>query len=144
MSKRDPLHEGLWLGALHENGGQGAAHLHGRVRGAVTWGGGEGEEWQKQPASRHAHVHEPVIHPPKQGGETNSPHRGVSSLLTMLAVMKQAKIMPCGMVSPLGLRAGVQRKTKVYMEASKRDCMAPSSAILVSAGGGGREGMQVG
>ena len=54
--------------------------------------------------------------------------------------MKHAKIMPWGMVSPLGLRAGVQRKTKVYMEASKRDCMAPSRAILVSAGGVGGDG----
>ena len=36
------------------------------------------------------------------------------------------------MSSPLGLSAGVQRKTKVYIEASNSDCMAPRRAILVS------------
>lgn len=35
----------------------------------------------------------------------------------MQATMKQAKIMPWGICSPLGLRAGVQRNTKVYIEA---------------------------
>ena len=49
------------------------------------------------------------------------------------ATMKQANIMPCGMVSPLGDRAGVQRNTKVYMEPSNSDCIAPSSAIFWSA-----------
>lgn len=33
------------------------------------------------------------------------------------------------------LSAGVHRKTKVYMEPSNSDCIAPSSAILGSAGG---------
>jgi hypothetical protein len=51
----------------------------------------------------------------------------------MDAVMKQANIIPWGIFSLLGLRAGVQRKTNVYMEASNRDCMAPKSPILVSA-----------
>jgi hypothetical protein len=36
------------------------------------------------------------------------------------------------MSSSFGLRAGVQRKTKVYMEPSNNDCMAPSSAIFSS------------
>ena len=51
----------------------------------------------------------------------------------MDATMKQAKIMPWGICSPWGLRAGVQRNTKVYMEPSNRDCIAPSSATLRSA-----------
>jgi hypothetical protein len=50
--------------------------------------------------------------------------------LTMLAAMKHAKIMPCGMISPCGLSAGVHKNTKEYMEASNRDCMAPSIAIF--------------
>ncbi len=60
----------------------------------------------------------------------------------MLAVMKHAKIMPWGIFSPAGLRAGVHRNTKVYMDASNMACMAPSSAMRGSAcacgwGGGG-------
>jgi hypothetical protein len=51
----------------------------------------------------------------------------------MDAVIKQAKIIPWGIFSLLGLRAGVHRNTKVYMEASNKDCMAPNSPILVSA-----------
>lgn len=47
--------------------------------------------------------------------------------------MKQAKIMPWGRCSPLGLSAGVHRNTNVYMLPSKSDCMAPSSAIFWSA-----------
>lgn len=34
---------------------------------------------------------------------------------------------------PTHLSAGVHRNTKVYMAASNRDCIAPSSAILGSA-----------
>lgn len=41
--------------------------------------------------------------------------------------MNVAKIMPCGMVCPLGLSAGVHRNTKLYIDASKRDCIAPRS-----------------
>ena len=52
----------------------------------------------------------------------------------MLHTMKQAKMKPCGRCSPRGDSAGVHRKTKVYMEPSKRLCIAPSSAILGSAG----------
>ena len=51
----------------------------------------------------------------------------------MDATMKQAKIMPCGRRSPLGLSAGVQRNTNVYMLPSNSDCIAPSSAIFSSA-----------
>ena len=36
--------------------------------------------------------------------------------------------------APAHLSAGVHRKTKVYMDASNSDCIAPSSAILGSAG----------
>eukprot|EP00955_Chlamydomonas_euryale_P075779 362445-Chlamydomonas_euryale.AAC.2 len=48
------------------------------------------------------------------------------------AVIKHAKIMPWWISSPAGLSAGVHRNTKVYMAASKKDCMAPSSAMRVS------------
>jgi len=51
----------------------------------------------------------------------------------MEETMKQAKIMPWGRCSPSGLRAGVHRKTKVYMLPSNSDCMAPSSPTLGSA-----------
>ena len=51
----------------------------------------------------------------------------------MLHTMKQAKMKPCGRCSPRGDSAGVHKKTKVYMEPSKRLCIAPSSAILGSA-----------
>lgn len=47
--------------------------------------------------------------------------------------MNVANMNPCGISSSFGLRAGVQRKTKVYIEPSNRDCMAPNSAILSSA-----------
>lgn len=50
----------------------------------------------------------------------------------MEASMNVANMKPCGMSSSLGLKAGVQRNTKVYMEPSKRDCIAPSSAIFSS------------
>lgn len=46
--------------------------------------------------------------------------------------MNVANMKPCGMSSPFGLRAGVQRNTKVYIEPSNRDCMAPSNAIFSS------------
>jgi len=46
----------------------------------------------------------------------------------MQAVMKHENTIPWGSFSPLGLRAGVHRNTKVYMEASKKDCMAPRRA----------------
>jgi hypothetical protein len=36
------------------------------------------------------------------------------------------------MSSPLGLRAGVHRNTKVYIEPSNSDCMAPSNVIFSS------------
>mmetsp|Transcript_5039 Transcript_5039/g.10933 ORF Transcript_5039/g.10933 Transcript_5039/m.10933 type:complete len:204 (+) Transcript_5039:855-1466(+) len=56
----------------------------------------------------------------------------VRALPAMHAVMKHEKTMPWGIFSPEGLRAGVQRKTNVYMDASNMDCMAPSSTILRS------------
>ena len=59
------------------------------------------------------------------------------ALPAMLHTMKQAKMKPCGRCSPWGDSAGVHRKTKVYMEPSKRLCIAPSSAILGSAGSNG-------
>lgn len=46
--------------------------------------------------------------------------------------MNVAKIKPWGMSSLFGLRAGVQRNTKVYIEPSNRDWIAPSSAIFSS------------
>lgn len=46
--------------------------------------------------------------------------------------MKVAKIKPCGMSSSFGLKAGVQRNTKVYIEPSNRDCIAPSNTIFSS------------
>jgi hypothetical protein len=57
----------------------------------------------------------------------------VRALPAMQAVMKQEKTSPCGIFSPLGLSAGVQRNTKVYMEDSKSACMTPRRAILRSA-----------
>lgn len=47
--------------------------------------------------------------------------------------MNVAKMKPCGISSSFGLKAGVQRNTKVYIEPSNRDCMAPSKAIFSSA-----------
>jgi hypothetical protein len=44
-----------------------------------------------------------------------------------------AKINPCGISSSFGLRAGVHRKTNVYIEPSNNDCIAPSKAIFSSA-----------
>jgi hypothetical protein len=46
--------------------------------------------------------------------------------------MNVAKIKPWGISSSFGLNAGVHRNTKVYIEPSKRDCMAPSKAIFSS------------
>jgi hypothetical protein len=46
--------------------------------------------------------------------------------------MNVAKIKPWGISSSFGLNAGVHRNTKVYIEPSKRDCMAPSNAIFSS------------
>lgn len=46
--------------------------------------------------------------------------------------MKVAKMKPCGISSPFGLRAGVQRKTNVYIDPSNRDWIAPSNAIFSS------------
>ena len=51
----------------------------------------------------------------------------------MEATMKQAKIMPWGICSLWGARAGVHKNTNVYMDPSNSDCMAPSSAIFWSA-----------
>lgn len=56
--------------------------------------------------------------------------------------MNVAKITPCGISSPAGLSAGVQRNTKVYIDASKSDWMAPrmptrGSAVRGEQGGGG-------
>lgn len=48
------------------------------------------------------------------------------------ANMNVAKIKPWGISSLFGLRAGVQRNTKVYIEPSNRDWIAPSSAIFSS------------
>lgn len=53
----------------------------------------------------------------------------VSAEPPMHAVMKQENTIPWGSFSPLGLRAGVHRKTNVYMEASNNDCMAPNRAM---------------
>jgi len=36
------------------------------------------------------------------------------------------------MSSSFGLKAGVHKNTKVYMEPSKSDCIAPSKAIFSS------------
>lgn len=47
--------------------------------------------------------------------------------------MNVAKMKPCGISSSFGLKAGVQRNTKVYIDPSNRDCMAPSKAIFSSA-----------
>ena len=47
----------------------------------------------------------------------------------MLASMKMAKMNPWGMASSRGASAGVQRNTKVYMDASKSAWMAPSRAM---------------
>jgi hypothetical protein len=47
--------------------------------------------------------------------------------------MNIAKMKPCGNFSPAGLRAGVHRKTNVYIDASKRAWLAPSNATLASA-----------
>ena len=44
--------------------------------------------------------------------------------------IKHANTMPCGRCSPLELRAGVHRNTKVYMLPSKRLCIIPKSAIF--------------
>ncbi|KAG9157173.1 hypothetical protein Leryth_004850 [Lithospermum erythrorhizon] len=46
--------------------------------------------------------------------------------------IKVANIKPWGMSSSFGLRAGVHKKTNVYMEPSNRDCMAPNTAIFSS------------
>lgn len=46
--------------------------------------------------------------------------------------MKVAKMKPCGMSSPFGLKAGVHRNTKVYIEPSNKDCIAPNNAIFSS------------
>ena len=46
--------------------------------------------------------------------------------------MKVAKTKPCGISSSFGDRAGVHRKTNVYIEASNRDWIAPSNAIFSS------------
>jgi len=55
-----------------------------------------------------------------------------SELPNIEANMKVAKIKPWGISSSFGLNAGVHRNTKVYIEPSKRDCMAPSKAIFSS------------
>ncbi len=62
--------------------------------------------------------------------------RPASELPAMELVMKAAKMSPWGIFSPLGLSAGVHRNTKVYIDASNSDCMAPSSAMRWSAGTG--------
>lgn len=46
--------------------------------------------------------------------------------------MKVAKMKPWGISSELGLRAGVHRNTKVYIEPSNSDCIAPNNAIFSS------------
>lgn len=46
--------------------------------------------------------------------------------------MKVAKMKPCGMSSPFRLKAGVHRNTKVYIEPSNKDCIAPNNAIFSS------------
>ena len=47
--------------------------------------------------------------------------RAARELPNIEANMKVAKTKPCGISSLFGLRAGVQRKTNVYIEASNRD-----------------------
>jgi hypothetical protein len=59
--------------------------------------------------------------------------RDAKELPNMEESIKVAKTKPCGMFSPLGLNAGVHRKTNVYMEPSNSDWMAPKSAIFSSA-----------
>jgi hypothetical protein len=60
--------------------------------------------------------------------------RPASAVPTIDAVINMAKMNPWGSLSPAGLRAGVQRNTKVYMDASKRAWLAPRSATRASAG----------
>lgn len=50
----------------------------------------------------------------------------------MDANMKVAKIKPWGISSSFGLKAGVHKKTNVYIDPSNKDCIAPSSAIFSS------------
>lgn len=65
--------------------------------------------------------------------ELEASRRPASALPAIDDTMKQAKIMPWGMCSPSGLRAGVHRKTNVYMLPSNNDCIAPSNPTLGSA-----------
>ena len=48
----------------------------------------------------------------------------------MIGTMKQEKTMPRG-VAPVS-RTGVQRKTKMYMQDSNRDCTHPNNKIFSS------------
>lgn len=58
--------------------------------------------------------------------------RDANELPSIDASMKVAKIKPWGISSSFGLKAGVQRNTKVYIEPSNSDCMAPNNAIFSS------------
>ena len=58
--------------------------------------------------------------------------RDAMELPNIEANMKVAKMKPWGISSSFGLKAGVQRNTKVYIEPSKRDCIAPNNAIFSS------------
>ena len=46
--------------------------------------------------------------------------------------MNIAKMNPWGISSSFGLSAGVHKKTKVYIDPSNKDCIAPSKAIFSS------------
>lgn len=59
-------------------------------------------------------------------------NREAKELPNMEDNMKVAKMKPCGMSSPFGLKAGVHRNTKVYIEPSNKDCIAPNNAIFSS------------
>lgn len=65
-------------------------------------------------------------------GEERAISREAKELPNIEANMKVAKMKPWGISSSFGLKAGVHRKTKVYIEPSNNDCIAPRSAIFSS------------
>jgi len=58
--------------------------------------------------------------------------RDARELPSIEASINVAKMKPWGISSSFGLRAGVQRNTKVYIDPSKSDWIAPNSAIFSS------------
>ena len=58
--------------------------------------------------------------------------RDANELPSIDANIKVAKMKPWGISSSFGLKAGVQRNTKVYIEPSNSDCIAPNNAIFSS------------